>query len=94
MTAPSFTCPRCGAVSYHPNDIREGYCGRCHDWTGDPAGLKCPLCSQPPRWLLGGGTQAFCGTDDCKVVTWDPTRTIDENLTDIGFIDLGPFRNG
>ena len=32
---PRFTCPRCGAVSYHPKDIEHGYCGRCHDWTGD-----------------------------------------------------------
>jgi hypothetical protein len=32
---PSFTCPDCGAKSYNPNDIREGYCGRCHRWTGD-----------------------------------------------------------
>jgi ribosomal protein L37E len=29
----SFTCPRCGAVSYNPDDRREGYCVRCHDWT-------------------------------------------------------------
>jgi hypothetical protein len=27
---PSFTCPRCGAVSANLNDIRERYCGRCH----------------------------------------------------------------
>ena len=20
-------------TSYHPADIREGYCGHCHDWT-------------------------------------------------------------
>jgi ribosomal protein L37E len=32
----TFTCPRCGAVSYNPNDIEAGYCGRCHWWTGDP----------------------------------------------------------
>jgi len=32
---PSFTCPRCGAVSHHPKDIEHGYCGRCHDFTGD-----------------------------------------------------------
>ena len=32
---PVFTCPRCQAVSANPNDIREGYCGRCHDWTRD-----------------------------------------------------------
>jgi len=36
VTASSFTCPRCGTVSYHPDDIRFGYCGRCHWWTGDP----------------------------------------------------------
>lgn len=28
------TCPRCGATSYNRDDIREGYCGACHDWTG------------------------------------------------------------
>lgn len=27
---PSITCPRCARVSYHPNDIRERYCGACH----------------------------------------------------------------
>jgi hypothetical protein len=29
-----FTCPRCGAVSYHPKDEQHGYCGACHDFTG------------------------------------------------------------
>ena len=33
MLAP-FSCPRCGAVSHHPMDALEGYCGACHDWTG------------------------------------------------------------
>lgn len=32
-----FTCPRCGRTSHNPNDIREGYCGNCHDWTGEEA---------------------------------------------------------
>jgi hypothetical protein len=30
---PSITCPVCGMTSYNPNDIREGYCGNCADWT-------------------------------------------------------------
>jgi len=30
---PSITCPKCGRTSWNPNDIREGYCGNCHDWT-------------------------------------------------------------
>jgi hypothetical protein len=29
-----FTCPKCKAVSYNPNDVREGYCGACHEFTG------------------------------------------------------------
>lgn len=28
-----FTCPRCGVMSYNPNDVGQGYCGCCHDWT-------------------------------------------------------------
>ena len=32
-TEESITCPRCGMTSYNPNDVREGYCGNCHDWT-------------------------------------------------------------
>lgn len=31
--APSITCPRCRRTSWNPNDVREGYCGYCHDWT-------------------------------------------------------------
>jgi ribosomal protein L37E len=32
----SITCPVCGRTSYNPNDIKEGYCGHCHDWTSPP----------------------------------------------------------
>ena len=35
---PSITCPRCLMTSYNPNDIREGYCGNCHDWTSEGSG--------------------------------------------------------
>jgi len=27
---PSFTCPKCGMVSYHPMDVKNSYCGHCH----------------------------------------------------------------
>lgn len=33
---PRITCPSCGLTSYNPNDIRQGYCGLCHDWTSKP----------------------------------------------------------
>lgn len=29
----AFRCPRCGSVSHSPDDMREGYCGRCRTWT-------------------------------------------------------------
>jgi hypothetical protein len=29
----SITCPRCQRTSHNPNDVLEGYCGNCHDWT-------------------------------------------------------------
>jgi len=31
-----FTCPCCGATSYHPKDAEYGWCSRCHAFTGDP----------------------------------------------------------
>ncbi len=37
---PSFTCPVCKRTSYSPDDIREGYCGNCHDWTGTPTSAQ------------------------------------------------------
>lgn len=40
MQPESITCPVCGRTSAHPADIREGYCGNCHDWTSPPAGER------------------------------------------------------
>lgn len=36
MKEQPFVCPRCGAESFNPNDIRERYCGRCHVFVDDP----------------------------------------------------------
>ena len=48
----------------------------------------CPLCGQPPKYVLAEGAQMFCVTDGCKTITWDGTATMDENMTDISFVDL------
>lgn len=32
-TTPGITCPVCTRTSYHPEDIREGYCVACHAFT-------------------------------------------------------------
>lgn len=31
---PSYKCPYCGMVSYHPDDIKNQYCGACHKFAG------------------------------------------------------------
>ena len=41
----------------------------------EPIGLRCPVCDRQPFMIMGGGTQAFCDTDDCPVFTWDPAKT-------------------
>ena len=41
--AESFTCPKCGRTSHHPDDVREGYCGACHDWTGPQTRVEDPF---------------------------------------------------
>lgn len=38
MTA-SITCPVCAMTSHNPNDVSQGYCGNCHDWTGAVVGM-------------------------------------------------------
>ena len=39
----------------------------------EPLTPGCPMCGEPPFLLMGGGTQAFCGTrEGCPVMTWNP----------------------
>jgi hypothetical protein len=55
---PSFTCPRCGARSFHPEDVRFGYCGRCHDWTvrDEAPCLWCEIATASLRAASGDST--------------------------------------
>jgi hypothetical protein len=36
--------------------------------------------------MIVGYKQAFCGNTDCPALTWDPTKTRNENLDDVNFI--------
>jgi hypothetical protein len=38
MTGPCFVCPQCRRRSYNREDIRFGYCGSCHEFTGGQHG--------------------------------------------------------
>jgi hypothetical protein len=35
---PHITCPVCNMTSYHPEDVRQGYCGHCYTTTN---GIVC-----------------------------------------------------
>jgi hypothetical protein len=50
----------------------------------------CPLCGQLPMMVFGGGTQAFCGNDDCTILCWTPTLSLDDNLMDARHVQLPP----
>lgn len=68
------------------DDGTQRPCGcRCHAGVPEP---DCPGCRQPPVWVCGGGTQAFCGTPACHVVSWDPTRSLAENAAGLESVDL------
>ena len=54
----------------------------------DPGGLdlacpRCPVCNEPPAFILRGAVQAFCGTEDCPAMTWNPSRSAVDNLADM-----------
>lgn len=69
----TFTCPRCHAVTFNPVDVREKYCGSCHDWTGcphdplfykqAPIGMyRCPVCG---CMILGRVEHLVCDPEVC-----------------------------
>lgn len=31
----SYTCPKCGMTSYHPDDVKNEYCANCHQTKGE-----------------------------------------------------------
>lgn len=57
-----------------------------------PVGLKCPGCGEPPLWLFGN--QAWCGTDDCPILIWNPTKTLAELNADSKVVNLPDGMDG
>jgi hypothetical protein len=52
----------------------------------------CPLCGEPPM-VVFGGVQAWCGNDACTILTWTPTKSLDDNLTDASVVKLPPMED-
>ncbi len=59
-----------------------------------PACPCCPGCGQPPFAVMGGGTQAFCGTEDCPWFTWDPGKSLAELNASAQVMDLSEGGTG
>jgi hypothetical protein len=60
---PVFVCPKCEAVSYNPNDIREQYCGRCHKFVGQAETQHVIWDAPNPNVPKGNGTLSRKGVD-------------------------------
>ena len=43
--------------------------------------------------VMGGGTQAFCGNDDCNCLTWDPSKSEAENRRNVKVVSLTENRS-
>ena len=54
---------------------------------------RCPLCDQPPRFIVSI-EQAFCGSDNCTMLCWDPSMSLADNLLDAGVVRLPPGEEG
>lgn len=63
----SITCPNCGRASYHPEDVRQGFCGHCKQWTSPPFGAVGQ--DGPPEQQLDTRYCGRCGRD-VPTVMW------------------------
>lgn len=50
MGQESYTCPKCGMTSYHPDDIKYEYCGNCHKTKRELEAEAYFLKRAPGRW--------------------------------------------
>lgn len=53
--------------------------------------MFCPGCERPPRIVLDGGHQAFCGNDECHVMMWDTTMSLEELMREAQTVDMPDF---
>lgn len=55
---------------------------------GQPIGLHCPWCGEHAALVISD-QQAFCETDGCQMLMWDPTKTRTELMFgDMTVVDL------
>jgi ribosomal protein S27AE len=55
--------------------------------------LVCPMCGQPPVMAISV-EQAVCGNEDCSAITWNMTKTLDENIMNANAVRLPDWLSG
>lgn len=60
------TCPRCLRTSHNPNDIAQGYCGACHDWTQLPMSDPFNQLPADPEWIKRADALTVDAAQDLK----------------------------
>lgn len=63
------------------------------DATDEPSGLRCPGCRRRPSLVIDADL-AICAQQGCRVVSWNPTRSLDELASDVHLVDLPGYWTG
>ncbi len=69
-----FQCPDCHRKSHNPNDIRAGYCGACHRFTGEPDPSLPDPGDDPDRAGDQLGTGTFAALADAAMKLGDTNQ--------------------
>jgi len=91
---PSITCPVCDMTSYNPNDVREGYCGNCNDYTSHridgrrPHDCRCRSCQRERKTEATNRRRAPQQRD------WPRRLRIARNITALALALAGGFAAG
>lgn len=66
LAEKTFECPACLRVSFHPSDLKYGYCGSCQDFTGE-AGQGLDVTAQSEGSVWGPGEWRVITGKECTL---------------------------
>lgn len=78
-----YTCPVCGITSYHPMDLKYGWCASCNEFTGGTDG-QWEDCVNPCR-CTHIRHRSLNGAPEHRVTAWQgfqPLRRVDDRQLD------------
>lgn len=74
-TFRSITCGTCGLTSHNPNDVREGYCGNCNDWTNGRINVESGA-PDKPEWARGNPLVKLRKCPKCDETWWEHDHSL------------------